>query len=105
MHANMICDRANSKVGAITRLRFKLNIGQKILLYSSFILGQFGYCTNVWAFHGKKVQERINSIQKRSLRAVYNDFSLDLPQLLLKGNHATVHVNNIRRLIVQMLKL
>ena len=104
MHANMICAKANSKVGAITRLRFKLNTGQKVLLYSSFILGQFGYCTNVWAFHGKKVQERINKIQKRSLRAVYNDFSLDLPQLLLRGNHATIHVNNIRRLIVKVFK-
>ena len=64
MHAHMICDRANSKVGAITRLRFKLNIGQKILLYSSFILGQFGYCTNVWAFHGKRFKNE--SIQSKN---------------------------------------
>ena len=52
----------------------------------------------------KKVQERINSIQKRSLRAVYNDFSLDLPQLLLRGNHATIHITNVRRLIVKVFK-
>ena len=95
----MLCDRANSKVGAIFRLRKKLTTDQKIILYNSFISSQLGYCTNIWAFHGKTVEKRINSIQKRSLRAIYDEFNLDLPQLLQRGNHVTVHQNNIRKLI------
>ena len=101
-HVNMLCDKANSKVGAMSRIRTKLTLDQKILLYNSFILSQFGYCTNVWAFHGKTVDKRINSIQKRSLRAIYDEFNLDLGQLLQKGNHVTVHHNNIRRLIIKV---
>ena len=103
-HVNMLCDRANSKVGAISRLRNKLSIDQKILLYNSFISSQFGYCTNIWTFHGKTVEKRINRIQKRSLRAVYDEFNLDLNQLLQKGNHVTVHQNNIRKLIIKVYK-
>ena len=101
---NMLYDRANSKVGAIFRLRKKLTTDQKIILYNSFISSQFGYCTNIWAFHGKTVEKRINSIQKRSLRAIYDEFNLDLPQLLQKGNHVTVHQNNIRKLIMKVYK-
>ena len=100
----MLCDRANSKVGAIFRLRNKLSSDQKIILYNSFISSQFGYCTNIWAFHGKTVEKRINSIQKRSLRAIYDEFNLDLSQLLQKGNHVTVHQNNIRKLIMKVYK-
>ena len=100
----MLCDRANSKVGAISRLRNKLSTDQKILLYNSFISSQFGYCTNIWAFHGKTVEKRIKHIQKRSLRAVYDEFNLDFNQLLQKGNHVTVHQNNIRKLIIKVYK-
>ena len=39
-----------------------------------------------------------------SLRAVYDDFNLDLNQLLQKGNDVTVHQNNIRKLIIKVYK-
>ena len=103
-HVNMLCDKANSKVGAMSRIHTKLTTDSKVLLYNSFISSQFGYCTNIWAFHGKTVEKRINSIQKRSLRAIYDDFNLDLEQLLQKGNHVAVHHNNIRKLIIKVYK-
>ena len=103
-HVKMLCTRANKKAGAISRLRSKLNTNQKILLYNSFMLSQFGYCTNVWMFHGKSVNNNINRIQTRSLRAVYNDFNSNNDQLMHKGNHVTVHQKNLRQLIVKVYK-
>ena len=55
-------------------------------------------------FHGKSVNNRINRIQIRALRAVYNNFVLSSDQLMHKGNHVTVHQKNLRQLVLKVYK-
>ena len=101
-HVKELCKSANKKAGALMRLRHQLNVEQKLLLYNSFLMSQFGYCPTIWMFHGKSVNEKLNRIQKRSLRAVYNDFHSNFKQLLSKGNHARIHDINLKFLIVKV---
>ena len=74
-HVEAICKSANIKINALMRLRSMLSEDQKLVLYNSFIMSQFNYCSNVWMFHGKVANDKINRVQKRALRAVYNDFT------------------------------
>ena len=67
-------------------------------------MSQFNYCSNVWMFHGKVANERINRVHERALRAVYNDFSSNYMQLLSKGNDVTVHQKNLKTLSVKVFK-
>ena len=83
------------------RLRNKLDVDQKLILYNSFIKSQFGYCPIVWLFHGKVAENQINRIQKRALKAVYNDFDASFEDLA-KGNHETVHQSNLKQLIINV---
>ena len=103
-HAQLICDKVSRKVNALMRLRTTLSVDQKLILLNSYVMSQFNYCSNVWMFHGKVVNERINRIHKRALRAVYNDFTSNYQQLLLKGNHVTVHQKNLKTLAVKTFK-
>lgn len=103
-HVDKICHFAKNKTGALMRLRNILTTEQKLLLYNSFIKSQFGYCSCVWMYHGKTADLRINNIQKRALRAVYNDFSSSYEQLLTRGNHDTIHQSNLKAMIVKVYK-
>ena len=50
----------------------------------AFITSQFGYYPMVWMFHSRKLNSRVNKIQERALRLVYNDKSSNFQQLLDK---------------------
>ena len=74
------------------RLRRDLDPSQKLILYNSFVISSFGYCPVVWMYCGKSANDNINRIQKRALRALYNDFTSSYNELLNKGNHERIHI-------------
>ena len=101
-HVEYLCEKARKKTATLMRLRNKLDVEQKLILYNSFIKSQFGYCPIVWLFHGKVAEDQINRIHKRALKAVYNDFDSTFETLLAKGNHETVHQANLKQLIIKV---
>ena len=72
-HVKAKCWQAYNKAKALARLRYKLDQGQKLTLYHSYIMSCFGYCPIVWMFCGKSGNEFAERVQKKALRAVYND--------------------------------
>ena len=104
LHVNGICNTANNKAKALTRLRFKLNQSQKRCLYYCYVMSSFGYCPVTWMFCGKVSNEKINKVQRKALRAVYNDYSSSFEALLNKGNHLPVHEMNKRSLLIEVFK-
>ena len=41
----------------------------------AYIASQFGYCLLVWMFHGRNLNNKINSMHGRALRITYGDRS------------------------------
>ena len=60
-HITKICRKANSKLGAFSRLARYLLMKQKKLLYMPFTEAQFKYCPITW----KKTAKLINSKKGR----------------------------------------
>ena len=104
IHANKICSIATNKAKSLARLRFKLNQSQKLCLYHCYIMSNFGYCPVIWMFCGKVSNNNMNKVQLKALRAVYNNFSLNLDELLEMGNHTTIHDTNNRLLLCEVYK-
>ena len=44
----------------------------EIILMKTFVEFQFGYCTLIWMFHSREANNKINNLQERSLRIVYD---------------------------------
>jgi len=55
--------------------------------------------------HSRKLNNKINRIHERALRMVYNDHKSTFEVLLSKDNSVTVHVQNIRAVMVEMFKI
>ena len=66
-HVKLLCENANKKVGALMRLRNMLSLEQKLVLLNSYAMSQFNYCSNVWMFRSKAMNEKINRTHERAL--------------------------------------
>ena len=95
-HVRLVCDTANKKASALMRLRNKLSLDQKLIIFHSFVSSQFGYYPLVWMFCGKSTNVLVKNLHKKALRALHNDFNSSYDDLLEKGNHKTVHQLNIK---------
>ena len=104
-HVTELCRKASQKLHALSRISRFMNISQRKVIMKAFIHSQFGYCPLVWMFHSRKLNNRINKIQERSLRIVYNDQTSTFRQLLRKDNSFTIHERNIQILGIELYKI
>ena len=79
-HVSSICAKTGRKLTALRRLVTLLNLDQRRILMKSFIESQFNYCPLVWMFHNRTLNSKIDKLQERALRIVYQ-----ITYLLLKN--------------------
>ena len=68
----------------------------------AFLESQFSYCPLVWMFHGRVMNNNINSIHEWALRIVYEDFATSFTELLAKDGSCTIHHRNIETLAIEI---
>ena len=75
------------------------------MIVRAFITSQFSYCPLVWMCHSRTVNNKINKLQKRAFRLVYNDRQLTIEELLDKDKSLSIHHRNLQVLATEMFKL
>ena len=80
-HVSELCKQAGRKVGVITRLRNLLPTRAKLIIYICGIMPQLMYCHTVWNFC-RASDRKLERIQERALRAIYNRKSRTYDELL-----------------------
>ena len=90
-HVAELCQKANKNISAFPRISNYVNEKQPLLLYYSFIMPQFNYCSLMWIFCGKVANNYLNLTHKRALRILFNDFSSSYEKLLQRGEECTFH--------------
>ena len=71
-HLSEICKKVVRKVGVLSRLRNMLPSKAKLTIYKSAILPQLTYCHTVWHFCRASDNRKLERIQERALKAIYN---------------------------------
>ena len=104
-HINNMCDKASQKLNALARISSYMNLNKRKLIMKAFINSQFGYCPLVWMNHSRNLNNRINRIQERAMRIVYNDRKSTSEELLQKAKSVTVHSRNLQILATEMFKV
>ena len=67
-------------------------------------VANFNYCPLVWMFLRASSLKKIQNLQKRALRFLYNDYEISYEELLLKSDRATMNVNRLRVLCTEIYK-
>ena len=75
-HVTNLCKKASQKLQALTRVASFIDTSNRRILMKAFIESQFSYCPLIWMFHSRKLNNKINRIHERALRAAYGDYTL-----------------------------
>ena len=82
-----------------------LNFEEKKTLINSYFYSSFNYCPLVWMFSSAKSLNKVESLQKRALRFLYEDYVSSYEELLQKAGKETMKVNRLRSLCIEIHKL
>ena len=104
LHISNICRSAANQLNALIRLKNYLSFNAKRVLISSYIISNFNYCPLVWMFSTAKSLNKIDSLQKRALRFLYNDYSISYEGLLEEAGKVKMNVYRLRNLCVEIYK-
>ena len=94
-HVISLCKKAGRKLTVLVRLSKLMSFKRKRILMKTFVESQFGYCPLIWMFHSRKVNSKINHLQERSLRIVYNDYITSFEDLLKEDTSFKIHQKTI----------
>ena len=103
-HITKICRKANSKLSTLSRLVRYLSMKQKKPLYLLFIEVHFKYSPVTWMFSSRSCNNKINKLQERALRIVYDDYESSFDVLLNKNKSFSIHHQNIQKLMIEICK-
>ena len=100
-----LCSKANQKRSALARTAKHLTIDKRKILLNSFITAQFNYCSLIWMCNSRTLNNKINRIQERALRIIYNDYKLIFKELLEWDHSFTIHERNIQYFAIEAYKV
>ena len=103
-HIRSICAKASSQINALRRISKYLNAKQRLAIYHSFISSNFNYSSLVWYFCGKKNSDKLEKLQERALRFVFNDNDMTQDDLLTRGNFLSTTKQRLKLLAIEVYK-
>ena len=103
-HIKSICSRASLQINALKRVGKYLDMAGKLKIYKAFIRSNFSYCPLVWIFCGKSNLVKLEKLQERALRFVYNDFVTPKNELLIKADMLPLSIYRLKFLATEVFK-
>ena len=104
LHISNICRSAANQLNVLIGPKSYLSFNAKRVLINSYIISNFNYCPLVWMFSTAKSLNKIESLQKRALRFLYNDYLISYEGLLEKAGQVKRNVYRLRNLYVEIYK-
>jgi ribonuclease P/MRP protein subunit RPP40 len=105
VHISELCRKASRQLSVLKRIGHNLTQQAKLVIYKSFIASNFNYCPLVWHFCNKTSTNKLERIQERAIRFVYNDFKTPVNVLLNKAGLEHLHIRRIKNLASESFKI
>ena len=104
-HVKLMCPEATSRIGTLTRMRKLVTEKTKLLLSKSVILSGLNYCSTVRFFITASDKRKLERMQEKGLRTVFNDNISSYESLLKKATLPTLCNRRLQVLTILMLKV
>ena len=86
-HVKLMCSKPNSKIGVLTKMRKLVPEKTKQRLFKSVILPGLKYCLIVWLFIRASDKRKLERMQEKGLRVVFNDNTSSYENLMFKAKN------------------
>ena len=104
-HISNLCKKAAQQVNIMKRLGSHLNRLNRLSIFHSFVLSNFNFCPLSWHFCSETNTKKIEKIQERALRFVYNDYISSYEILLDLAKIPTLKIRRIRCMALETFKI
>ena len=95
LHITKTCRSAANQLHALIRLRMFLNFEEKKTLINSYFYSNFNYCLLVWIFSSAKSLNKVESLLKRALSFLYEDYVSPYEELFQEALKETMKANRL----------
>jgi hypothetical protein len=100
-----LCKKASRQLNAFKRISNNLSIIEREMIYNSFIVSVFNYCPLIWHFCKKSDHRKVEKINERALRVVYNDYNKTYDELLQIGNKMSLRKHRFINFAIESYKI
>jgi hypothetical protein len=77
----------------------------KLTIYHSFIMSNFSYCLLTWHFSTEQNSQKIEKIQERALRFIYNESDSSYETLLQNSKLPSLKTRRMRTIALETFKI
>ena len=95
---------ASLQINSLKRFSKILITPVKFDIYRSFILANFNFCPAVWHNCGAGNTKKLEKLQHRALRFVFNDYSSSYESLIARANLPTLEIGRLRTMACEVYK-
>ena len=103
-HVLSIINKAVFQLQTLRRLCGLLDTNSKLTTLKAFIRSNFTYCCHIWYFTLSTLKDRLERLQYRGLKYVYNDYNSDYEILLKRANLDSVDLLIQKVILVDIYK-
>ena len=103
-HISNLCKSAANQLNSIKRLRKHFDQSTKINMVKTFVLSQFNYCPLVWHFCKPGNTHKMEKIQERALRFIFDDYCTEYKDLLSIHGESTLYLKRVRTMAHEVYK-
>ena len=104
-HISEICKKASRQLNILKRMGKYLNRLGRLTAYYSFILSNFNYCPVIWHYCSEKNSFKMEKIQERALRFIYEDYDIPYEKLLEKSKLPSLKIRRIKTIAIETFKI
>ena len=105
VHVSSICRKASQQLNVLKCLGSLLNRLSKLTIFHTFILSNFNFCPLAWHFCTEKNSKKLEKVQERALRFVYEDYNSSYEELLHKAKAPSLQIRQIRTMALETIKI
>lgn len=103
-HIQKVCRKVGQQLSALHRLKKILPLETRRDIYFAFILPHFNYCSETWHHCSKRNTSKLEKINERAVRLVFNDNSTHYETLLKKLKLKTLAEQRKQKIILNVFK-
>ena len=104
-HISNICKKASRQLNVLKGIGKNLTKLGKLKMYYSFIMSNFNFRSLVWHFCGEINTKKVEKIQERALRFIYEDYSITYEELLCKSKIPSLKIRRLRTVVLEVFKI
>ena len=104
-HITEIFKKAARQLAVLKRIGHVLTVQGTLTIYKSFMMSNFNYCPLIWHFCSQASTNKLEKIQERALRFIYNDHSSTYTELLKSSGTVNIHIKRTKDIACAVYKI